>query len=112
MYEPTPQWFHLVLVYDGTNANFYTNGVLAATTVPGSVQNSNIVWAPGAVNGTTTNGLYAFVPHNGVSYAPDNVNPVVLGNISTSQDLFDDGYPNTPDGTVGFNNQSYLGSSG
>ena len=30
---PTAQWFHLAYVYDGTNTNFYVNGVLSTTHV-------------------------------------------------------------------------------
>ena len=47
MYEPTPQWFHLVVTYDGVNANFYTNGVLAATTLPNLPQSTNYVTVAG-----------------------------------------------------------------
>ena len=58
--EPTPQWFHLVLAFDGTNANFYVNGVLTATTVPGLPQSTNHVFAPGAFPASSS-GAYQFV---------------------------------------------------
>ncbi|HEX3718874.1 MAG TPA: LamG-like jellyroll fold domain-containing protein [Verrucomicrobiae bacterium] len=109
MYEPTPQWFHLVLVYDGTNAAFYTNGVLAATTVPGLPQSTNQVWAPSNAPITTATGAYAFTPTDGVSYVPDTVNPIVLGNMRTGTFIYNEGYPSTADGTIGFNNQIYQG---
>jgi len=110
MQEPTPQWFHLVLTYDGTNAAFYTNGVLAATTVPGTPASTNRVWAPGNAPITSATGLYTFNTTEGVAFTPDSVNPIVLGNINTSGNFYGDGYPNTPDGTIGFNNQTYVGS--
>jgi len=108
MYEPTPEWFHLVLAYDGTNANFYTNGVLAATTVLGTPASTNKIWAPGSATASAT-GAYMFTPHNGVSYAPDTVNPVVFGTINQNGNIINNGYPNTPEGTVGFNEQTYNG---
>jgi hypothetical protein len=107
--ETTPQWFHLVLEYDGANANFYTNGVLAATTVPGLPQSTNEVFAPGASGGfpTSPTGLYQFSTANGAGYAPDTVNPMVLGNLKLGDSYIDEGYPILFD--IGFNCQVFDG---
>ena len=106
--EPTPQWFHLVLTYDGTNANFYTNGVLAATTLPNTPQSTNNVIAPGQAPVTTPTGAYAFTPVNGVSYVPDTVNPICIGNINESFSIIGDGFDTGND--IGFNCQNFNGS--
>jgi hypothetical protein len=104
MYEPTPQWFHLVLTYDGTNANFYTNGVLAATTLPNLPQSTNYVTAAGTGAPNTTQN-YQF----GNGYAQDTKNPMVIGDINPDSSLVDDGFPFTTDGTIGFNCQNFNG---
>ena len=104
MYEPTPQWFHLVLTYDGTNANFYTNGVLAATTLPNLPQSTNYVTEAGTGAPNTVQN-YEF--QNG--YAQDTVNPMVIGNINPYASIIDSGFPTTLDGTIGFNCQNYNG---
>jgi hypothetical protein len=108
--EPTPAWFHLVLTYDGTNANFYTNGVLAATTVPGLPQSTNNVIAPGQGAFTSATGAYVFSTVNGVGYAQDTINPICIGNINESFSFIASGYPNTPFGTLGFNCQNFNGA--
>jgi len=106
MFEPTPQWFHLVLTYDGVNASFYTNGVLAATTVQGLPQSTNSMIVAGQAPLTSGDGSYQFV--NG--YAPDTVNPVVIGNINPNSSFSNDGYPNAIGGTIGFNCQNFNGA--
>jgi len=106
--EPTPTWFHLVLTFDGTNANFYTNGVLAATTVPGVPQNTNQVFEPNQPPFTTPSGQYAFSQNNGIGYAPDTINPICLGNINESYSLIEQGYPQA--NAIGFNCQTYNGA--
>jgi Concanavalin A-like lectin/glucanases superfamily/Immunoglobulin I-set domain len=108
MNEPTPQWFHLVLTYDGTNAFFYTNGVLAATTVLGTSASSNQVFAPNQAPFTSASGAYQFTTHNGVGYAPDTVNPMCVGNINESFSLINSGYPQA--NAIGFNCQNYNGA--
>lgn len=105
MYEPTPQWFHLAVTYDGTNANFYTNGVLAATTLPNLEQSTNEVTEAGTGAPNTTQN-YQF----NSGYAPDTVNPMVIGDINPDYSLSQLGYPNTPDGTIGFNCQMFNGA--
>ena len=110
MYEPSPAWFHLVLSYDGTNANFYTNGVLAATTLTNLPQNTNLVWSPGNYPESTPGGNFVFTPSSGVNYTADDVNPVVFGNINVSGNIYDAGYPSSSSGTIGFNNQIYQGA--
>ncbi|HEV2436633.1 MAG TPA: LamG-like jellyroll fold domain-containing protein [Verrucomicrobiae bacterium] len=106
--EPTPQWFHLVLTYDGTNAFFYTNGVLAATTVLGTSASTNTVIAPGQLFVSAT-GAYQFTTHNGVGYAPDTVNPLCIGNNNESFSLINQGMPKTNNFT-GFNCQTFNGA--
>jgi len=106
--EPTPQWFHLVLTYDGTNAFFYTNGVLAATSVLGTSASTNTVIAPGQLFVSAT-GAYTFSTHNGVGYAPDTVNPLCIGNNNESFSLINQGMPNTNNFT-GFNCQTFNGA--
>ncbi|MDE3067950.1 MAG: hypothetical protein KGJ60_10425 [Verrucomicrobiota bacterium] len=107
MNEPTPQWFHLALTYDGTNAFFYTNGVLAATTLPGLAASTNEVFAPGASGGfpTSANGDYEFTGVPG--YVPDTNNPIVIGNINFHASLSNLGYPQ--DNAIGFNCQNFNG---
>lgn len=105
MYEPTPQWFHLALTYDGTNANFYTNGVLAATTLPNLPQSTNDVYGPAQSPITSANGDYELA-----GFAPDTINPMCIGDLNDQADLSNVGYPNTPDGTVGYNCQNYNGA--
>ncbi len=104
MNEPTPQWFHLALSFDGTTANFYTNGVLAATTQPNLSQSTNTVYGPGQSPITSGDGSYVLS-----GYAPDTVNPMCIGDLNPQADLSNVGYPNTPDGTVGYNCQNYNG---
>ena len=112
MYETTPQWFHLVLTYDGVNAFFYTNGVLAATTVPNLPQSTNDVFAPASEQAsgfqnnwpTSLNGDYEFP---GTGYAPDTINPMVMGNINTSASISDGGYPQAS--ATGYNCQNFNG---
>lgn len=104
MYEPNPQWFYLVLTYDGTNASFYTNGVLAATTLPDLPQSTNDVIAAGTAAPVPTQN-YAFSG----GYAPDTNNPMVIGNINPDSSLVQAGFPSTADGTVGFNCQNFNG---
>jgi len=106
MFEPTPQWFHLTLTYDGVNAWFYTNGVLAATTVPGLPQSTNTMIAPGQSPLTSSDGSYQFAS----GYQPDTVNPVVIGDLNPNSSLSNLGYPNSPDGTIGFNCQDFNGA--
>jgi len=106
--EATPQWFHLVLTYDGTNANFYTNGVLAATTVPGSPQSTNKVWATNQPPITTPTGAYAFTTMNGVKFAADTVNPLCIGDIQENNSFSGQGYPAA--NAIGFNCQIFNGS--
>jgi hypothetical protein len=107
MSEPTAQWFHLVLVYDGTNASFYTNGVLAATTLPNLPQSTNDYWGPNQPPMTTPTGAYAFTPNKGVSFAPDTINPIILGNLCENYNFYNQGYPAS--NYVGYNSQYYLG---
>ncbi|HEV2330214.1 MAG TPA: LamG-like jellyroll fold domain-containing protein [Verrucomicrobiae bacterium] len=104
MYEPTPQWFHLALTYDGTNANFYTNGVLAATTLPNLPQSTNYVIQAGSAAPVPTQN-YAFSG----GYSPDTNNPMVIGNINPDSSLINSGFPSTAGGTIGFNCQNYNG---
>ena len=105
--EPTPEWFHLVLAYDGTNANFYVNGELTATTVPGLPQSTNSVFAPGAFP-TSASGAYQFTTANGVGYAPDTINPICLGNINESYSFVSQGFPAA--NAIGFNCQLFNGA--
>lgn len=111
MTEPTPQWFHLMLTYDGTNANFYTNGVLAATTVLGLPQSTNTVIAPNQLGGlTSATGAYQFHPNSsGDGYEPDTVNPFCVGNNNESYSYVDQGWPQTNNYT-GFNSQNFNGA--
>lgn len=104
MYEPTPQWFHLVLTYDGTNASFYTNGVLAATTLPNLPQSTNYVIEAGTAAPVATQN-YTFAS----GYAADTNNPMVIGNINPDASLSDSGFPSTASGTIGFNCQNFNG---
>lgn len=106
--EPTPQWFHLALAYDGTNANFYVNGALAATTVPGFPQSTNKVISPNQAPFTSPTGLYQFSPSQGVNYAPDRLNPIVLGNINETYSIIGQGFPALNE--IGFNCQVYNGA--
>jgi hypothetical protein len=108
--EPTPQWLHLVLSYDGTNANFYVNGALAATTVPGLPQSTNQVFSPVPDGGfpTSPTGAYQFTAVNGTNYAPDLINPLVIGNIQTGDSQIGFGYPLDLD--IGFNCQIFNGA--
>ena len=106
--EPTPQWFHLVLTYDGTNANFYVNGSLEATTVPGFPQSTNNVISPNQSPLTSPTGAYQFKTINGVGYAPDTLNPMVLGNINETYSFVGQGYPAL--NAIGFNCQAYNGA--
>jgi len=104
--EPAPEWFHLVLAYDGTNANFYVNGVLTATTVAGLPQSTNSVFAPGAFPASTT-GAYQFTTANGVAYAPDTIDSICLGNINQDDNIVGQGFPAA--NAIGFNSQTYNG---
>jgi hypothetical protein len=106
--EPTPAWFHLVLTYDGTNANFYVNGALAATTVPGLPQSTNNVIAPNQAPVTSPTGAYAFSTVNGVGYAQDTINPICIGNINESFSIISSGF-NTGN-LIGFNCQNFNGA--
>lgn len=105
MNEPTPQWFHLALTFDGTTANFYTNGVLAATTLPDLPQSTNTVYGAGQSPITSANGDYELG-----GYAPDTINPMCIGDLNDQADLSNVGYPNSPDGTVGYNCQNFNGA--
>lgn len=111
MAEPTPQWFHLALTYDGTNANFYTNGVLAATTVLGLSQSTNTVIAPNQLGGiTSATGAYQFIENSdGQGYVPDTVNPFCVGNNNESFNSINGGWPQTNNFT-GFNSQNFNGA--
>jgi hypothetical protein len=106
--EPSPQWFHLVLTFDGTNANFYTNGVLAATTVPGSPQSTNSAFTPNNPPITTSTGAYAFTTVNGVKFAADTINPLIIGDIQENYSLKNYGYPQP--NAIGYNCQIFNGS--
>lgn len=106
--EPTPKWFHLVLTYDGTNASFFVNGALAATTVAGLPQSTNEVFAPGQAPITSPSGAYQFATVNGVGYAPDTINPICLGNINESYSIISQGYPAA--NATGFNCQNFNGA--
>ncbi|HEX3799699.1 MAG TPA: LamG-like jellyroll fold domain-containing protein [Verrucomicrobiae bacterium] len=106
--EPTPTWFHLVVTYDGTNANFYTNGVLAATTVPGTPQSTNSVWAANQSPITSASGAYQFAAVNGKNFAPDTINPLCIGNINESFSIISQGFPAA--NAIGFNCQVFNGS--
>lgn len=109
MAEPTPQWFHLVLTYDGTNANFYTNGSLAATTVLGLPQSTNHIIAPNQLGITSSTGANQFsLNGQGQGYVPDPVNGLVIGNNNESADIINGGWPATNNNT-GFNTQTYNG---
>ena len=105
--EPAPQWFHLVLAFDGTNASFYVNGALAATTVSGLPQSTNQIFAPNNFPASAT-GAYQFSTVNGVGYAPDTVNPMCLGNINESFSIIEQGYPQA--NATGFNCQNFNGA--
>ena len=118
MSEPTPAWFHLVLSYDGTNAFFYTNGVIAATTVPGIPQSTNTVMAPDPngwnvpdPTGLNTFTSWSYPTNDGVRYKPDLVNPICFGNINpfdcTHVNQGGNG-PNANQG-IGFNSQTFYG---
>lgn len=110
MTEATPQWFHLMLTYDGTNANFYTNGVLAATTVLGLPQSTNDVIAPGQLGITSASGAYQFrLNSSGAGYAPDTVNPLCIGNNNESFSIIASGMPAT-NNFIGFNCQNFNGA--
>lgn len=111
MAEPTPQWFHLALTFDGTNANFYTNGVLAATTVLGMPQSTNTVIAPNQLGGiTSATGAYQFnLNSSGAGYVPDTVNPFCVGNNNESFSIIDSGWPQTNNYT-GFDCQNFNGA--
>jgi hypothetical protein len=106
--EPTPAWFHLVLTYDGTNANFYVNGALAATTVLGLPQSTNTVVAPNQGAFTSPTGAYAFNKVNGVGYAQDTINPICIGNNNESFSIISQGF-NTGN-LIGFNCQNFNGA--
>lgn len=109
MSEPTPQWFHLMLTYDGTNANFYTNGALAATTVLGLPQSTNHIIAPGQLFVSAT-GAYQFkLNGNGQGYVPDTINPFCVGNNNESASSQNGGWPQTNNFT-GFNCQNFNGA--
>jgi hypothetical protein len=106
--EPTPQWFHLTLTYDGTNANFFVNGTLTATTVLGLPQSTNDVFAPNNYPASPT-GAYQFINNaNGSGYVPDTVNPACVGNINESYSIIQQGYP-APN-AIGFNCQNFNGA--
>ncbi len=106
--EPSPQWFHLALSYDGTNANFYVNGALTATTVPGLAQSTNNVFAPNNYPASPT-GAYQFIKNSsGAGYVPDTLNPACIGNINESYSIIQQGYPAA--NAIGFNCQNFNGA--
>ena len=107
---PHPQWFHLALTYDGTNANFYVNSALAATTVPGLPQSTNQVFAPNADGFPDgPNGTYQFPSTNSLmNYSPDTVNPLVIGNLMMGDAFINNGYPQPY--AIGFNCQIFNGA--
>lgn len=107
MFDSTDtQWFHLVLTYDGTNASFYTNGVLAATTLPNLPQSTNYVIEAGSSGAPNTVQNYEFQS----GFALDTNNAMVVGDINPYSSLSDLGYPSSSSGTIGFNCQIFNGA--
>ena len=66
---PTAQWFHLAYVYDGTNTNFYVNGVLSTTHVSTAYGDDSGSWM--------SIGMF----RQGAGYAATGAQPSFLGDL-------------------------------